>query len=90
MLFAFIEDTEFFLCGILPSVRHHVEFCIPCFYREDLENIVSLDTCILLVNQHDSSCYLKLKLGLIKVWQIKKVSIVSEVRILRFKCTLLS
>jgi len=60
-----------------------VESCILYFYREDLENIVSLDTCVHLINQNVASCYLKLKLTVAKAWQIKKVSIVSEVRILK-------
>jgi len=58
------------------------------FYREDLENIVSLDTCVHLINQNVPSCYLKLKLSVVKAWQIKKVSVVSEVRILIYLSTL--
>lgn len=56
--------------------------------KEDLENIVSLDTCVHLINQNVTSCYLKLKLSVVKAWQIKKVSIVSEARIIEIygKC----
>lgn len=50
--------------------------------NEDLENIVSLDTCIHLINCNVAPCYLKLKLSVIKAWQMKKVSIVSEARII--------
>jgi hypothetical protein len=60
-----------------------VESCILYFYREDLEKIVSLDTCVHLINQNVASCSLKLKLSVVKAWQIRKVSIVSEVRILK-------
>jgi hypothetical protein len=72
------------LCDLLSLTRRHDEFCILYSYREDLENIVRLDTCIHLINRNVASCYLKLKLSVIKAWQIKKVSIVSEVRILKY------
>jgi len=78
-----IEKWKIELITVLSLAIRHVESCILYFYREDLENIVSLDTCVHLINQNVPSCYLKLKLSVAKAWQIKKVSTVSEVRIMK-------
>ncbi|KAJ9597616.1 hypothetical protein L9F63_011522 [Diploptera punctata] len=56
--------------------------------NDSLENIVNVDTCIHLINRGNGPTELKLGLGCMKSFNIRKISVVSEARIIELfgKC----